>query len=106
LIPEISVQELDEKRKANEAFFLLDVREPNEAAFCKIEGSTLIPLGEILQRFEEVPKDLPVIAYCHHGRRSERALAFLKSQGFTDVLNVKGGIDAWSLEIDPVVPRY
>jgi rhodanese-related sulfurtransferase len=106
LIPEINVHKLAEKREAGEEFFLLDVREQNENDFCRIEGATLIPLGEILQRFEEIPKDRPVIAYCHHGRRSERALVFLKSQGFTEVFNVVGGIDAWSVEIDPTVPRY
>jgi rhodanese-related sulfurtransferase len=106
VIPEISAQELAVKLEAGEALFLLDVREQNEADFAKIENSTLIPLGQIPQRLDEIPKDQPIIAYCHHGRRSERALQFLKSQGFNDVLNMTGGIDAWSVSVDPEVPRY
>jgi rhodanese-related sulfurtransferase len=102
----ISAQDLADKRDAGEEFFLLDVREQSEADFCKIEGSTLIPLGQIPMRFNEIPKNQPIIAYCHHGRRSDQALQFLKSQGFTDVLNLLGGIDAWSVDVDGDVPRY
>lgn len=106
MIPEIDVIMLAGKKEAEESFFLLDVREPHEADLCKIEGSTLIPLGQIPQRLQEIPKDMPVVIYCHHGGRSARALQFLQSQGFNDVYNLKGGIDDWAVEIDPEMTRY
>lgn len=106
MIPEIDVITLAGKQEAEEQFFLLDVREPHEADLCKIDGSMLIPLGQIPQRAQEIPKDLPVIIYCHHGGRSARALQFLQTQGFNEVYNVKGGIDAWAVEIEPEMVRY
>jgi sulfur-carrier protein adenylyltransferase/sulfurtransferase len=105
-ISEISVVELDNLLKADEAFFLLDVREPSEGTIGQIPASIMIPLGQIAQRLAELPKDVPIVVYCHHGGRSAKAAQFLQEQGFTDVRNLRGGIDAWSLEIDPDVARY
>ncbi len=105
-IYEISVAELDTLLKTDEAFFLLDVREPNEAAISQIPASVMIPLGQVAQRLSELPKDVPIVVYCHHGGRSARAAQFLQEQGFTDVKNLRGGIDAWALEIDPDTQRY
>lgn len=103
-IPTLTVQELHEKRQKGEDHFLLDVREPGEYAFGHIEGSTLIPLGEVAARIVEIPQDRTVLVHCRSGMRSAKAVAALQEQGHPDVWNVEGGILAWSREIDPSVP--
>ncbi len=86
-------------------FHLLDVRRNEERETCSL-GGIHIPLHELEKRFEEIPQDKkPVIVYCHHGVRSLYATQFLKYNGY-DALSLAGGIDLWSLEIDPTVPRY
>lgn len=89
---------------------VLDVREPWElqTASVKADGFTLvaIPMGEIPQRLAELDTTTPVACLCHHGARSQRVAAFLVQHGFERVANVAGGIDAWTAEIDPSVPRY
>ncbi len=84
---------------------LLDVREPFEVAAASIDGALLIPMGEILSRVDEIPRDRQVLCLCHHGARSAQVAAYLANQGF-DVANVTGGIDSWSVAVDPRVPRY
>jgi molybdopterin/thiamine biosynthesis adenylyltransferase/rhodanese-related sulfurtransferase/molybdopterin converting factor small subunit len=103
---EIDVKELKRKMDAKEDFYLLDVREPNEYKIGKIPGSTLIPLGEVPQRFQEIPKDKEIVVHCKMGGRSAKAAAFLRQQGFKTVKNLKGGILDWSDKIDPNVPKY
>ncbi|HTL01032.1 MAG TPA: molybdopterin-synthase adenylyltransferase MoeB [Vicinamibacterales bacterium] len=103
---EIDVRELKRKMDAKENFFLLDVREPNEYQIGRIPGSTLIPLGEVPQRYQEIPKDREVVVHCKMGARSAKAAAFLRQQGFASVKNLKGGILDWSDKIDPSVPKY
>ncbi len=105
-VPAISVQELQERRKKKLPHFLLDVREADEYAHCKIDGSTLIPLGELESRIRELPKDREIIVHCHHGGRSAQAVRLLEQAGIKNAKNLDGGIDAWSAEIDPSVPRY
>ncbi|MFT3721312.1 rhodanese-like domain-containing protein [Pseudorhodoferax sp.] len=89
---------------------VLDVREPQELAVASVrpEGFTLlaIPMGEIPARLAELDPDQPVACLCHHGARSLRVAQFLAQQGFAHVANLSGGIDAWSLQRDPGVPRY
>lgn len=85
---------------------LLDVREPWEFATCQIAGSQLIPMSSIPARQEELDPGLPVVCICHHGARSMQVANFLKARGFKHVANVAGGINAWSSELDPSVPRY
>lgn len=86
-------------------FNLLDVRRDDEREICSL-GGFHIPLHELEARFNELPHDkLPLIVYCHHGVRSLYATQFLKFHGH-DALSLRGGIDAWSIEIDPSVPRY
>lgn len=85
---------------------LLDVREPDEQAFCSIGEGLFIPTGQIVQDWHQVPRDRPVIVYCHHGMRSMRVVQFLQQRGFDNVTSLRGGIDAWSRLIDPSVPRY
>ena len=84
------------------------MREPFEYQIAKIENSKLIPLGQIETHLNELEafKDKEIVAHCHHGGRSRRALEFLKAKGFKKLKNVTGGIDEWSLKVDPSVPRY
>ncbi len=104
-IPTVTVQDLKALRDQKKPHLLLDVREPDEYEQCSIAGSTLIPLGQLQQKFSELPKDKEIIVHCHHGGRSARAVAFLAQQG-DPAKNLAGGIDAWSEQIDPSVPRY
>ena len=105
-IPEISVRELKRKIDTREAFELVDVREPFEYEMARIDGAKLIPLGEIERRSDELQRDRPILIHCHSGKRSAHAVRLLQARGFTNVYNVEGGIDAWSHEIDPDVPKY
>lgn len=86
---------------------LLDVREAHEVAFCRIEGSVHIPLGQVRREApERLSKSDPVVVYCHTGVRSLMAAQALVRMGFEEVGNLAGGIEAWSLQVDPSVPRY
>lgn len=86
--------------------FLLDVREQWEYNVAKLEGSHLIPLGTLPQSIGKLDRNAEIVAYCHHGMRSADAAGFLIQQGFPNVKNLVGGIDAWSVQVDPSVPRY
>ncbi len=103
---EIPVTELKRRRDAGEAHVLLDVREPDEIATASVAGATVIPMSEVAARVRDVPRDVPVVVMCHHGGRSARVVQFLEANGYTNAVNLDGGIDAWSLEVDPAVPRY
>jgi sulfur-carrier protein adenylyltransferase/sulfurtransferase len=105
-VPQISVQELKQKMDTHEALELIDVREPFEFQIARIDGATLIPLGEIAERADELQREEPIVIHCHSGRRSAQAVRLLQQRGFTNVYNLEGGIDAWSDLIDPSVPRY
>lgn len=85
---------------------LLDVRQPWEVAKARIENSHHIPMTELLEHIEDLPKDKKIIVYCHHGIRSLNVCVFLREQGFKDVYSLAGGIEAWSHEIDPTVKIY
>ena len=103
---EISVEDVKAKRDKKEKFLFLDVRENFEYQIANIEGTKLIPLGEIESRAKELEsfKDQEIIAHCHHGGRSRKALELLQSKGFTKLKNMTGGIDEWSLNVDPPPP--
>jgi len=105
-IPTISVRELKSKMDSGEILALIDVREPFEYEIARIEGSRLIPLGELETRIGEVPKSGALVLQCHSGGRSEHATRILREAGFDNAVNLEGGIDAWSVEVDPAVPRY
>jgi adenylyltransferase/sulfurtransferase len=105
-IPVISAQELKRKLDAHEAFELIDVREPFEYEIARIDGAKLIPLGEIAERTEELQREQPIVVHCHSGTRSAQAVRLLQQRGFNNVYNLQGGIDAWSDQIDPSVPKY
>jgi rhodanese-related sulfurtransferase len=89
---------------------LLDVREPWEVGTASVPAADFdvvaIPMNEIPGRLAELPRDRPIACLCHHGARSQRVAMFLAQQGFDEVANVAGGIDAWSRERDPGIPRY
>jgi rhodanese-related sulfurtransferase len=85
---------------------LLDVREPWEHEQARIEGSQLVPMGEITARVGELDRTREVVAICHHGGRSLQVAMFLEKNGFANVHNLSGGVDAWSRTVDPSVPLY
>ncbi len=104
-VKRMTVQELKQRLDRNDVPLLLDVRTPAEQAMAKISGAR--PWNAELEReLESVPKQQPIVLYCHHGPRSARAAEELVAAGFREVYNLSGGIDAWSLEVDPKVPRY
>jgi rhodanese-related sulfurtransferase len=105
---EVDVLTVKQLRDRGEKFLLLDVRNPDEYATANIDGATLIPMGELQARLGELEphKNAHVVVHCHHGGRSLRVTHFLKQQGFTQVQNMSGGIDAWSQQVDASVPRY
>jgi adenylyltransferase/sulfurtransferase len=103
---EITPVELKKKLDAGETPFILDVREPNEYQINRIAGSMLIPLGELPRRYQELPRDREIIAQCKIGGRSAKAQDFLKSVGFNNVKNLKGGILEWIDKVDPSQPKY
>jgi adenylyltransferase/sulfurtransferase len=102
---ETSVETLKQRLDQGDVF-LLDVREPREYDIARIEGSTLIPLGELPKRFAEVPKDRDIIVHCKSGVRSAKAVNLLRDRGYDRVQNLKGGILAWIERIDPTLHRY
>ncbi len=104
---EITVTELKAKMDAGEDFELIDVRQPNEYEFAKIEGAKLIPLAEVVARRDEIDSSKEIIVHCKMGGRSAKAIQMLTASGFEgDMSNLVGGITAWSHEIDPSVPTY
>lgn len=86
--------------------FLLDVREPWEYAHCHIDGARSMPMGTIPSRLDAVPKDQDIVVICHHGARSQQVAILLERSGFGRVHNLQGGVHAWSLQVDPSMPRY
>jgi sulfur-carrier protein adenylyltransferase/sulfurtransferase len=103
---EVTVVELKSMMDEQKDFQLIDVREPYEAEVSSI-GGELIPMGEIPSNLEKISKDKPVIIHCKSGGRSGNIVNFLESQfGFNNLYNLKGGILAWSDQIDPSVPKY
>ncbi|MCB9771906.1 MAG: molybdopterin-synthase adenylyltransferase MoeB [Candidatus Omnitrophica bacterium] len=97
---QVSVRELKELRDKNPDLYLLDVREQEEWDVDRIEGAHLKPMSQLQDNYQDIPKDKPVYCYCHAGGRSARVVGFLKSQGYENVYNVIGGMQAWSEEID------
>jgi rhodanese-related sulfurtransferase len=105
--PQISAKDLDERRRRGEAIRLIDCREPWENEHVCLEDSTLIPMNDTPGRIDELrAMEGQLVVYCHHGVRSLHVVQWLRSQGLAGVLSLAGGIDAWSLEVDPDLPRY
>jgi rhodanese-related sulfurtransferase len=91
---------------ASSAPFLLDVREPREFDYCRIEGSVLIPMNELPRRANELPAGREIVAICHRGARSLQAAAFLRQHFGLDVTNLQGGVAAWARDVDPTMKQY
>ena len=107
MIQEISATDLKRKMDAGENIQLIDVRQPEEYAFAKIDGAKLIPLGELLNRLSEIDDGRETILQCKSGMRSARGVEALQRAGFKgDLKNLRGGITAWSNEVDPSIPKY
>ncbi len=105
-IQELSAIELATWRAENRDFVLLDVREDDEVAFASIDQHLHIPMNLVPLHHSKLPDDKPIAIVCHHGRRSMSVAVFLERNGFENLYNVTGGIDAWSLDVDNNVPRY
>jgi rhodanese-related sulfurtransferase len=104
---EITPDEVKGKLDAGEKFLLLDVREPWEFESARIEGAKLIPMGDVPSRaHQELDPDEPIVVVCHHGVRSMNVTVWLRQQGFEKAQSMRGGIDAWSRQVDGKVPMY
>ena len=105
-VKQLSATELKNKIQQGNTVFLLDVREPHEFQYASIVNSVLIPLNQIPQRLGELDPKRDIVVICHHGMRSQQAANYLERSGFNMIANLKGGIDAWSCDVDCSVPRY
>ncbi|GAA4305305.1 rhodanese-like domain-containing protein [Nibribacter koreensis] len=106
MIPEITPAQLKERLANGEPLQLIDVREPQEWDICHL-GGTLIPMADLAKKAPALDASATTVVICHHGFRSAQALLFLQQRfGFTNVLNLKGGIHAWALQVDPTFPTY
>jgi sulfur-carrier protein adenylyltransferase/sulfurtransferase len=108
-VPEIAVDALKTAIDRHEGLWILDVREPREFEICRIPGSTLIPLGDLPKRLDEIPRgaNAPgIVVHCKMGGRSAKAVALLREHGITNARNLTGGILAWIDRVDPTLPKY
>ena len=104
---EITATELKQRLDAGDDIQIIDVREPHEYEVARIPGSRLIPLGQVVSRMSEIDPTRETVVHCKMGGRSAKAIAQLKQAGFTGrLVNLKGGITAWSTDVDPSVPKY
>ncbi len=103
---ETTPEELKLKLERGEKLVLIDVREPEEYAICKIDGAKLIPMREFPARIHELNPADSMVIFCHHGGRSAQVAFWLNQQGFQKVENLQGGIDAWAESVDPAMTRY
>jgi rhodanese-related sulfurtransferase len=106
-MPEITATELKQRLDNGEDIQIVDVREPHEVAIAKIPDTIHIPLGQIVNRMSEIDPNRETVVHCKMGGRSAKAIEALKRSGFPgNLTNLKGGITAWSNEVDPSVPKY
>ncbi len=105
-LAELTAEELKKRIDRGEQVFILDVRNPEEYQICRIPGSVLLPLPALPQRFNELDRNREIVVHCKSGLRSQKAIQFLRQQGFTRLLNLKGGILAWADKVDPGMPKY
>lgn len=112
-VPEITVQDVAQKRASDDVFVLMDVREHTELAIANLgEGVEHVPMSEIAALREDAlpesvdDKSTEIVVFCHHGGRSAQICAWLRQQGWENVLNMDGGINAYSMQVDPSIARY
>ena len=98
--------EIKQRLDAGEQLHIIDVRERDEHIIAHIEPAKLHPMSEMQSWWQELPRDEAIVVMCHHGSRSAQVCMALRQAGFKDLTNMQGGIDAWSREVDPNVPRY
>ena len=103
---EITPRDVKQRLDRGDQFLLVDVREQWEHDHCRIQGAQLIPMGSLPSSLAIFERAEEIVVYCHHGRRSLDAVAWLRSQGVESARSMAGGIERWSTEIDPCVPRY
>lgn len=103
---EMTPDDLAAWRQSGVPHAVVDVREPWETDICLIEGSLKLPLGTLPQNLDRLPHDKPVVVVCHHGMRSMQAVMWLRSQGFGQAVNLRGGIDAWARGVEPRMATY
>jgi len=103
---EMTPREVSARLERGDKFLLVDVREKWEYEAAHIDGSVLIPLREIPAHLERLVTEADIVFFCHHGVRSMDAAAWLRSQGVAGARSMAGGIDRWTTEVDPLVPRY
>jgi rhodanese-related sulfurtransferase len=106
LIKNITPKQAKQLMEENASLKLIDVREPWEHKLARLENSQLIPLRELTNQLSKFEASNTFLVYCHHGSRSFYACAFLMQQGFKEVYNLEGGIDAWSRDVDRSIPKY
>ena len=105
-IEEITATQLNQELNQGKDIFVLDVRNPIESEICRLEGAHLIPLDQLLNRIHELDSARDIVVHCRSGARSAQAIGILQEAGFRKLRNLKGGILAWSDEVDPTVPKY
>jgi len=105
-IAALSPIELRDRLRKNEKIALIDVREPFEFEIARLPNAQLLPLGEIATKFDEIPREGTAVVICKSGVRSARAIKFLRDQGFANLLNLEGGMDAWREQVDPTMANY
>ena len=103
---ELDPRGVDELRRRGAPCQLIDVREPWEVEICAVADSVNIPMSQLPARLGEIARDRPIVVICHHGRRSAEAAAWLRRQGFSRTINLRGGVDAWARDVDPTMPVY
>jgi molybdopterin/thiamine biosynthesis adenylyltransferase/rhodanese-related sulfurtransferase len=102
----LSVHAIKQRLDTGEPLILLDVREPYELMLSRLDHTLHIPMSQMSERWREIPRDKPVVVLCHHGVRSANLIHQLQAAGYTNLINMEGGIDAWAKEIDPAIPLY
>jgi rhodanese-related sulfurtransferase len=106
LYQEIDAGEYARWQREGKSHCLLDVRESEELRAASIPGALHLPMDQLVQRVDEIPRDKTLVVMCHHGGRSATVAGFLSQMGFTDVYNLDGGIDAYARSVDPAIGRY
>jgi rhodanese-related sulfurtransferase len=105
-VRQLDVETLRDWRTRQTPHVLLDVREADEVQTASVDGATWIPMGDVPERIEEIPSDVPVVVMCHHGSRSSKVAHYLAGTGRSDIYNLTGGIDAYAERVDPALARY
>jgi rhodanese-related sulfurtransferase len=102
----VSPGDLAQVLSSGQGHRLVDVRDRWEFELCRIAGSENIPMAELMGQLDSLGKEDPIVVICHHGMRSQQVAAYLDSLGYSNIMNLEGGVDAWSRVVDPEMPQY